>query len=103
MDMRAYDQATLLAQNAIFGHDASSLLELPLLPAAPWNRQPGHLVNSWLQWNHINFSKGEARAGAAVLCCACLPAPEPSRKTSIHRCCTCDMRIVCPCAGAPDA
>jgi len=49
VDMTAYDQATVLAHNAIFGHDAPSLLELPLLPAAPWNRQPGYLVSSWLQ------------------------------------------------------
>jgi hypothetical protein len=43
VDLTAYDQATLAAHNAIFGHDVASLAELPLLPSAPWNRKPGHL------------------------------------------------------------
>lgn len=44
-DLAAHDKATLAAANAIFGRQAASFEELPLLPTAPWNRKPGYLVS----------------------------------------------------------
>ena len=48
VDLAAYDKATLAAANAIFGQNAATFAELPVLPVAPWNRQPGYLVSAVL-------------------------------------------------------
>ena len=48
VDLAAYDKATLAAANAIFGQNAATFAELPVLPVAPWNRQPGYLVRAVL-------------------------------------------------------
>jgi hypothetical protein len=48
VDLAAYDKATLAAANAIFGQNAVTFAELPVLPVAPWNRQPGYLVSAVL-------------------------------------------------------
>ena len=40
----AFDNGMLALTNAVMGTDAGSLDEVPLLPVAPWNHQPGYLV-----------------------------------------------------------
>jgi hypothetical protein len=46
-DLAAHDKATLATANAIFGQDAATIAELPVLPVAPWNRKPGYLVRGF--------------------------------------------------------
>ena len=42
--LRAFDAAALAAANRLHGCSAKCMADLPLLPAAPWNRRPGYLV-----------------------------------------------------------
>ena len=68
VDLVAYDKATLAAANAIFGQNAATYAELPVLPVAPWNRQPGYLVSAVCPGSVMHNI-----VHADGLCCCMLP------------------------------